>query len=163
MGWVRLLVTRAIALLDSDSVRPYIWLYYVPFLLWGVYGTFFAYPIDLVAHPMGQGVYDAWVFAPIPGTLVVMFGLYLRNGDSPLQEINRRLLRRDYLGLYLQFGGHMLMHVVLLVFVIAAVAGASWGDPVISVFLFSSYVVGTALLSAQCFRKIQRGRRFQSC
>lgn len=158
-GW-RLLLTKLLALIDSDSVRPFIWLYYLPFLLWGFYGTFAAEPIALIVKQMGQIAYDVWVVAPIPATIICLFGLWMRHGGSPAEKITHNMLRRDYLGLWMQFGGHTCMAMVLAVFEITGIAGAYWGQPVISVFLISSYSFGVFILALQCLRKLWRGRGY---
>lgn len=157
----QVILARVLALIDSDSVRPFIWLYYLPFLGWGLYGTFIAEPIALIINEMGALAYNLWVWAPIPATTVALFGLYLRHGGSAAEEINHALLRRDYLGLWMQFGGHACMGIVLMIYEVTGIAGAYWGQPVISIFLISSYLIGVMLLAAQCLRKIWRGSRYQ--
>lgn len=149
-------------LLDSDSVRPFIPAYYFPLFLWGIYGTFVAHPIALIVDQMGPLVYNVWLWLQIPATVVAMAGLALRHGGSSLAEMSNPLLFRDWLGLWMQFGGHACMHLVLLTFVITGVAGAYWGQPVFSVFAISSYVVGTAVLALQCARKLWRGFQLQA-
>jgi len=153
------LVKTFVRLLDNDSVRPFIPLYYAPFLTWGLYATFFAAPLPLIMTQMGRLPYDIWVWMTIPGTLVCLAGMWLRNGGGPATLITEPLLRRDYLGLWMQFGGHACMAIVLLIYEITGIAGATWGDPVISLFLISSYAVGVPLLAAQCLRKLWRGRQ----
>jgi hypothetical protein len=108
---------------------------------------------------MGQTTYNAWVWMPIPATLSAMAGLALRHGGSALDEMSTPLLFRDWMGLFMQCAGHAAMFPVLLVFEITGVAGSYWGQPVISVFLISSYTIGVALLALQCGRKIWRGRQ----
>lgn len=144
-------------LVDGDSVRPFIPLYYTPFLLWGVYGTFFASPITLIVDQMSQAAYDAWVWMPIPATTAALAGLAMRHGGAALNAMSTPLLFRDWMGLYLQLAGHACMFLVLLTFEITSISGAYWGQPVISVFLISSYTIGVLLLAMQCARKIQRG------
>lgn len=154
---IRAALARFWELVDSDSVRPFIWLYYLPFLIWGFYGSLFAYPIDLISDVMDGWMYDLWVWMPIPATTAAMLGLWLRKGDVPVEDINATFLRQDWLGLRLQFGGHACMFAVLLVYEVTAIAAMKWGDPTISVFLISSYTIGCFLLALQCLRKMVRG------
>lgn len=150
---------RILRFLVSDSVRNFVWLYYIFFLMWGIYGSFFAHPIGLIVEPMGQLAYNLWVWAPIPATLVSLGGLALRHGGSPADEIRGPLLRADFLGLWMQVGGHTCMFIVLLVFEVTGIIGAYWGQPVISIFLLGAYTIGVAVLAFQCMYKLYRGRR----
>jgi hypothetical protein len=145
-------------LLASDSVRTFIWICYGCFFVWGVYGSFFAYPIDLIADPMGQLVYNVWMWTPLVATLVALGGLVLRHGGSPADEIKPPLLRMDFLGLWMQVGGHAAMTVVLAVYIGTAFYGAESGQPIISAICFVAYLVGAAFLTAQCLYKISLGR-----
>jgi hypothetical protein len=148
-------------LLASDSVRDYVRPYYIPFLIWGVYGSFYAYPIQIIVDVVGRDGYDLWVWAPIPATIVAMTGLALRHGGSPAEQIGGGMLKRDYVGLYMQIGGHLCMHIVLWVYVITGFIGSTWGQPVISVILLTAYIFGTGLLAAQCCYKVHRGHQLQ--
>lgn len=158
---VRKFWTQFWALIDSDSVRNFIYFYYLPFLLWGWYGSFIAFPIALIVDVMGQFAYNLWVWTPIPATICCLVGLWLRHGGSAMEDIDHALLRRDYLGLWMQFGGHACMFFVLLVFEITGSIGAYWGQPVISLFLISSYTLGVCVLALQCLRKLWRGRQYE--
>lgn len=147
--------------LASDSVRDFIWFYYLPLFLWGWYGTLVAEPIPLIIDPMGPNVYAVWVSIPIFSTTMALYGLYLRHGGSPAADINHRLLKRDWRGLWLQVGGHLLSFWMFLVYEITGFWGMYWGQPVISLFALSSYTIGTFLLTLQCLYKIHVGRRYQ--
>ena len=144
-------------LVDSDSVRPFIWLYYIPLMLWGVYATFVADPIPMLLSAMGPMLYEVWSITPILGTGAAMLGLWLRHGGSSFIDIHPPLLRRDWLGLWLQLGGHLSMCMVLLALEVSFISEAYWGQPIISAFALSSYCIGTFLLSLQCGRKLWRG------
>lgn len=148
-------------LLRTDSVRPYVYPYYVPFFIWGVYGSFFCYPIKIIVDVIGQLGYNLWVWTPIPATAIAMGGLILRHGGSPADELKGGMLKRDYLGLRMQLGGHVCMHVVLWVFCVTGMMGATWGQPVISVIILWAFVFGSGLLAAQCQYKLVLGRRLQ--
>lgn len=150
---------RLRALLASDSVRNFIWLYYACFIAWGVYGSFFAYPIDLIVKPMGQLVYNVWVWMPLIAAPVALIGLALRHGGSPADEIKGALLRRDFLGLWMQTGGHACMAVVLAVYIGTAFYYAEPGQPIISAILLVAYLVGVSFLAAQCVYKVYLGRQ----
>jgi len=136
-------------------------MYYLPFLAWGIYGTFFAYPISIIVDQIGQQAYNFWVWAVTPGTLGAMAGLALRHGGAPSDTITGPLLRLDYLGLRMQFGGHTFMGIILIIYEVTGIRGAYWGQPVISLFLIFAYSLGVPLLAAQCARKMWLGRRGQ--
>jgi hypothetical protein len=64
------------------------------------------------------------------------------------------------------------MCVLLILFEISAVSGAItyWqsegvyaGMTILIAFLLSSYMFGTAILSLQCLRKIQKGEQLKRC
>lgn len=154
----RRLRDRLKALMASDSVRNFIWIFYLPMFAWGWYGSVFAYPINLIYDTMGQAIYDVWVWTPIPATGCALVGLVLRHGGSPADQIQGRLLRQDFLGLWMQFGGHACMFVIFSVYEVTGVLGAYWGQPIISVFGFSSYTLGVFILAVQCLYKIRLGR-----
>lgn len=150
--------SRLLALLASDSVRQFIWLYYVCFLAWSIYGSFFAYPIVLIVDQMGQEVYDVWVWTPLVAAPVALAGLALRHGGSPADDIKGPLLRADFLGLWMQVGGHGCMFMVLAVYIGTAFYGAERGQPIISAICFLAYLIGVGFLTAQCIYKIRLGR-----
>lgn len=151
---------RILSFIISDSVRNFIWIYYFAFFWWGFYGSVFAHPINLIVEPMGQFWYNVWVWTPIPATIIALGGLALRHGGSPADEITGPFQKRaDFLGLWMQVGGHVCMFIVLLVFEITGIAGMYWGQPVFSVFLLAPYCLGVAVLAFQCVYKLHRGRR----
>lgn len=150
------------ALLASDSVRNFIWIFYIGFFAWGLWGTFWAYPIDLVVDPMGINVYDAWVWMPLGAMPTALLGLIMRHGGGPAANIHEPLLRRDFMGLWMQVGGHGCMAVVLAVYVGTGIYGADPHQPIISVFVFIPYLVSVLLLMAQCLYKIGLGRAEQA-
>jgi hypothetical protein len=149
---------RVRSVLASDSVRNFIWIFYIGFLAWGLWGTFWAYPIDLIVKPMGQLVYNAWVWMPLLAMPTALGGLVLRHGGSPADEINGNLLRRDFLGLWMQVGGHVCMVVTLSVYIAAAIYGSEHRQPLISVFVFVPYLLSVVILAAQCVYKIRLGK-----
>ncbi len=144
-------------LLKSDSVRNLIWVYYFWFIVGSIHLTFFSYPIKLIAEPMSQGVYNAWAWAPLFAAPVALGGLALRHGGSPADEIHGRLLRQDFLGLWMQIGGHAAMSIVLAVFIGTALYGADPGQPTPSAYWLCAYFMGCAFLTAQCVYKVLRG------
>lgn len=158
---MRKILAKFWALLDSDSVRPFIFLYYIPLLLWGVYAILWADHIPFLDPILRGWLYTLWVWVPVPGTLSAMVGLALRHGDTSILDIRSPLLRRDFLGLCLQASGHASMFLVLLAFEVGTVTGAYWGQPVLSAFALSSYVMGTAILTMQCLRKLWRGEQLK--
>ena len=144
-------------LLRSDSVRNFIWLYYFWFIAASIHLTFFAYPVKLIVEPMGQLVYNAWAWMPLVAAPVALGGLALRHGGSPADAIHGQLLRRDFLGLWMQVGGHACMTVVLAVFIGTGWYGKEPGQPVPSVFWLCAYLMGVGFLTAQCIDKIGLG------
>jgi hypothetical protein len=156
-------------LVDSDSVRPFIWLYYIPLLAFSAVAVVVAVILSLAAiQPDTLGV--LWIWVQIPATTSAMIGLSLRHGGTPVDEMSNPLLFRDWMGLFMQFGGHACMAVVLLAFELVAgsvvalgptgVPGGAlvWWIILFAMFAISSYVIGCALLSLQVARKIKRGR-----
>lgn len=150
------------AILANDSVRNLIWLYYFWFIAWSVYGSFKAYPIARIADPMGIAIYDLWVWSPLVAGPAALIGLALRHGGSPAADIQGNLLRRDFLGLWMQVGGHAWMTLVLGVYIATAALGTNWaaGEPVPSVFWLSAFFQGAAFLCAQSVYKVGLGARW---
>lgn len=166
----RRVLQRFWALLENDSVRPYITMYYVPWLTWAILATLWFPPVTIIASPMGHAVYVAWVWMTIPGTLAPMTGLMLQAGGKPVAQMSTPLLFRDWLGLVMQAGGHACMCILLLLFEISAARGAMEymaaegvyaGLTIFVVFILSPYVLATGLLSLQCLRKMWIGEQLK--
>lgn len=138
-------------------MRLFVWPFYLGLLCWGIYGTFFSAPIPIVYPVMGNLLYSAWVWINIPGTLSVMIGLAMRHGGKPIAQMTAPMLFRDYMGLWLQLGGHMCMFFALLAYELAAVRGAYWGYAAFSIFALAPYVLGCFFLALQTARKLWRG------
>lgn len=151
-----------LALLTSDSVRSFIWLYYFWFIVGSLHLAFYAYPVPLIADPMGLHVYDAWAWMPLFACPIALGGVILRYGGSPTDEINGPPLRRDFLGLYMQIGGHGCMTVVLAIFIGTAIYGADPGQPTPSVYWLCAYLMGVMFLTAQCYYKVRLARKFRN-
>jgi hypothetical protein len=163
--WARLLT-----LLDNDSVRPFVPMYYVPWLTWAILATFWFPPVSVLETGMGHSVYVLWVWLTIPFTLAPMIGLLMRHGGTTYDEIKTPLLLSDWMGLFMQAAGHACMSVLLFLFEYAAVKGAleimstdpeTAGLILFVAFVLSSYVLGTALLSMQCLRKVHKGEQLR--
>jgi len=155
-------------LLENDSVRPFVSLYYIPWLVWAILAVFWFPPVTLIESAMGHQVYVLWVWVTIPGTIAPMVGLALRRGGSSVAAMTRPLLFQDWMGLVMQATGHAVMCVLLVLFEISAVTGALdykvtqglyAGMTILCAFLLSSYMFGTALLSMQCLRKMWKGEQ----
>lgn len=155
-------------LLENDSVRPFVSMYYAPWLVWAVLAVFWFPPVTIIETVMGHQVYVAWVWLAIPGTLAPMIGMALRHGGSAYEDMTRPLLFADWMGLWMQATGHAVMCVLLVLFEYSAITGALdykatqglyAGMTILVAFLLSSYMLGTALLSAQCLRKIWKGEQ----
>src|ERR1700754_3904479 len=106
MGRARAIWAAFWELVDSDSVRPFIWLYYIPLLLWGIYAVGWAEPIPTLQPIIGGWIYEVWEWMPIPGTLACMVGLGIRHGGTAVSQMSAPLLFRDWLGLWLQATSH---------------------------------------------------------
>ena len=145
----------------DDSVRGFVWIFYISFFVWGAWGTFYAYPVDLIVRPMGVAVYDAWVWMPLLSMPTALGGLVLRHGGSPAEDIKGPLLRRDFLGLWMQVGGHGAMAITLAVYIGAAIIGAEHRQPIVSVFVFVPYLISVVILGWQCIYKIKLGKAFR--
>lgn len=147
---LRLLAAKVKAALwkaiTTDRVRPFVWLYYVALLAWGIYGTFFAAPATYVLPVMGQRVYDAWVWLQIVATTIVMCGLWIEDTATSI-----RLVRA---AIHLQAGGHGCMFWVLLAYEVSAIHATAWGEGTYSIFVISPYVIGCLLLTLQGIVKI---------
>lgn len=156
-------------LIESDSVRPFISLYYTPWLAWAILATFWFPPVSIIQESMGHAGYVGWVWATIPATLVPMIGLAMRHGGSSVEDMTTPLLVRDWFGLFLQWGGHACACVLLVLFEISAVMGALnyegpspyAGMTIFVAFLLSAYTLGTGLLSVQCLRKIWKAEELK--
>ena len=158
-------------LIDSDSVRPFEFVYYVPLLAFGVVAIAAAVVLSFEGFP-SAALAILWVWVQVPATLSAMVGLYLRGGGTPVAQMSALLLFRDWLGLGMQLGGHVCMVAVLLAFELVAGSIVALGPAGIAVgvlgvliwwiILFamaaiSSYVIGCTLLALQVVRKIWRG------
>jgi hypothetical protein len=167
---LRSAAARFWSLVDSDSVRPFVSMYYIPWLLWALLATFLFPPVAIIETTMGHTVYVAWTWIAIPGTLASMAGLAMRHGGGDIHDMTTPLLLRDFMGLVLQATGHAVMCILLLLFEICAVAGVIdykatqgvyAGMTILVAFLLSSYMVGTALLSLNSLRKLYKGEQFK--
>lgn len=140
--------------ITTDRVRPFVWLYYIALLAWGIYGTFFAAPATYVLPVMGHLVYDAWVWLQVVATTIVMFGLWIEDTAESI-----RLIRA---AIHLQTGGHACMFFVLLAYEVSAVNATAWGEGTYSIFVISPYVIGCLLLAAQGIVKIVAPEQIRS-
>lgn len=146
-------------MLMSDSVRNFIWVYYLWFILGSLDLTFYSYPINLIVEPMGQLVYDAWAWMPLIAAPIAMAGLWLRHGGSPADEITGFEKRLDFLGLWMQIGGHATMSLVLAVFIGTAWYGRAPHQPIPSAYWLSAYFMGVTFLAVQCYYKVHLGKK----
>lgn len=156
---VRRVVARFWALLDSETVRLFVWPYYISLLAWALYGTFFSAPVQIVDPVMGHLFYNLWLWVQIPGTLFVMVGLAIRHGGKSIAEMTTPMLLSDYIGLWMQLGGHLCMFFVLLAFEVAGITGAYWGQAVFSLYAIAPYTLGCLMLTLQTARKLWHGER----
>lgn len=149
---VRRALVRFWALIDSESVRAFVVPYYLAFLTWGIYGSFFAAPITIVEPVMGHWVYDLWIWSCIAGPAAVMLGL-------AMGPVAGRLGRREdaaYAGLWTQALGNAGVGLVLLAFEFSGIVGAYWGQAAFSLFIIPPYILGCFTLTLQALRKLWR-------
>lgn len=151
--------------LETDSVRKWVPPYCTIWLTWAVLATIVFPPVPIIVEQMTTGAYWAWVWIAIPANVFPMIGLWMRHGGSAVQDMSDRLLFRDWMGLILQATGHAVCFVLMLMFQIAAWM-AVWNydgpQPYAGLTIFCAAMLlawtgGTAILCAQCVRKIQRG------
>jgi hypothetical protein len=142
------------SLLDSESVKLYVWPYYLALWLFGTLSVFapamgMARPKTVVELVMGNPFYQAWVWVMILGTTQVMVGLVWSN---------------KYTGLLLQLGGNGSAALVLFAYEIAAYS--VWGYAAFSFYVIGPYVLGCVFLSLTALRKlylVERTRTGEPC
>ncbi|GAA2436236.1 hypothetical protein [Mycolicibacterium llatzerense] len=156
MTGVRRVARQFWTLLDSENVRLFVWPYYLSLLAWGIYAAAWADAITIVEPEMGHITYVAWIWAHLIGTVSVMTGLVLREGGKTLNEMTAVSLFRDWMGLWLQLGGHVCMGLVLILYETSGIRGAYFGQGVYSLFLVPPYIIGCTFLSLQTGRKLWR-------
>jgi hypothetical protein len=138
-------------------------MYYIPLLAWGIYATVWL-PMNMVEPIFGHYFADAWAWIQIPATTAAMGGMWLRHGGQPISQMTGIMLRQDWFGLFLQATGHFVMFNVLTASEIAAFSMHDkpwWIWLAFGTFAITSYVVGTAFLTAQCVLKIIKGWSLQ--
>lgn len=160
--------------LDNDSVRPWVPMYYIPWLCWAILATFWLPPVEIIEKGMGDVVYMIWVWLAIPATFGPIAGLKMRHGGSSLQSISKLLLLRDWMGLWFQASGHALSCILLIMLEISAWVGVyNYSGPssyagftVFAAVMLLPWTSGTAMLCLQCLRKMQKGlaleKRYQA-
>lgn len=158
---VKAVILRAVY---TEQVRPFVWLYYIPLWLWGLFGTLYAAPPTYVKPIMGQMVYNFWIWLCLLGTTVVMFGMRLEDkakvnaAECEPVVLGDLVVLRDKLSrtsIRLQTGGHAAMFCVLLASEVSAIASLPWnGGVTFSIFVILPYVIGCLLLTVQGVAKI---------
>lgn len=149
------------ALLDSESVRLFVWPYYLALLGYGFWAVCHKWPYNVVEPVMGPEIYHAWASMHIPGTLFVLIGLLIRYHRYSISKMGKFLLFLDYLGLHMQRGGHACMAIILGMFETSMIIGYTNGIIIQTyvMFLVAPYVLGCVFLTAQVHRKIVLGER----
>jgi hypothetical protein len=159
---LRRAVSRFWELLDSETVRLFVWPFYLALLAFGVYAVLWLNPINALSGSMGVFHYKLWVFAQIVGTGTVLSGLVMRHGGKSLTQMTTPLLFFDWMGLVFQMFGHLCMFWVLLDFEIYAARTIVWGQDVLriyAIFALCPYVLGCVFLALQVWRKIWHGEQ----
>lgn len=132
--------------LNTDSVIPFVWVFYLWLLAFGIIAIGWLQPSGAVERQLGHTTFNAWTIMCIVGTSSVMAGLILRHGSTPLEDMTGRQLFNDWLGLWMQWGGHAAMFLVLLIFELAGLSDPQQlSDPFV-LFVIAPYVQGCALL-----------------
>jgi hypothetical protein len=149
---VRKALARFWELIDSESVRAFVWPYYLAFLTWGIYGTFFAAPVTIVYPVMGPLMYNLWIWSCIAGPAAVMLGLML----GPIIGLAGHREEGVYAGLLMQVFGNAGVALVLFAFEFSGIYGAYWGLAAFSLFIIPPYVLGCVTLTLQAARKVWR-------
>jgi hypothetical protein len=151
--------------LDNDSVRAWVPPYCAVWLTWALFALSALPPISTISETMGVPGYYVWVIIAIPANLAPIIGLWMRHGGSAIKDMSNRLLFWDWMGLILQATGHLVCHVLMLMFQASAwLAAWSYDGPseyagmtVFAASMLLPWTFGTLLLCAQCVRKFQRG------
>lgn len=158
--------------LDNDSVRQWVPPYCAIWLTWGILAVFWLPPVDLIEDGMGHIAYEAWLWISIFANLGPIVGLWMREGGETVEHIMNMttpFLLKDWMGLSFQAGGHAIASLMLLQFQIAAWIGVSnytgpnayAGLTVFAACMLLPWTFGSALLSAQCCRKIQKALQLE--
>lgn len=136
------LVTQLLTALRKDTVRPYVWGYYVAILAWGIYATFLARPSTVVEPVMGLWVYTAWVWMCMVAPTSVMIGMALRTGTG------------QFVGLWMQVLGNLAVGLILFAYEYSVIVGTAWGTGAFVIFIVPPYILGCVLLTAQASVKL---------
>lgn len=166
IGWLK---AWWLETLDTDSVRKWVPPYCSIWLVLALLQTFLFPPVPSLYEQMGPVAYWLWVWIAIPANLAPMVGLWMRHGGSDIKDMPKGLLFRDWMGLVLQATGHAVCHVLLLMFEVSAwIAVWNYDGPntyagltIWAAGMLLAWTGGTAMLCAQCIRKIQRGLRLE--
>lgn len=129
--------------LKKDTVRLYVWPYYIATLAWGIYGTFFAAPNTVVGPVMGQTVYNAWVWTCIWAPSFVMLGMVL----PKLAGCCMSRSKARWLGECMQLGGNLGVGFVLAALEYTLIVGITWGTGSPLMFFTVPYVLGCIFLA----------------
>lgn len=155
--------------LDEDSVRKWVAPYCVIWLAWATLALFVFPPVPSIHEELGAVVYWFWVGAAIPANLLPIIGLRMRHGGSALKNMSTPLLFMDWMGLVAQAVGHLVCHLLLVLFEVTAwVVAFTYKGPnayagltIFCATMLLAWTGGTLVLFAQCMRKIQRGRELE--
>lgn len=145
--------------LNSDSVIPFVWVYYIWLFTFGILATVIFDPTGVVDRQLGRATYHGWVATCVMGTASVMLGLILRHGSTSVDSMTGRQLFSDWFGLWMQWGGHAGMFLVLLAFEIAGLSDPNQRlDPFV-LFAIAPYVQGCFILWLTTSMKLTKAAR----
>lgn len=133
----------------TKSVEPFVWIYYLSLLTWGIYSTLWPHADTFVALGLGK-FYGPWCWIQIPATLMVMAGLLLPWFDRTMIYSPERPDQ------WMQCGGHSCMFFVLLAYEVV-----EWPRRDFGFFAIAPYVLGCFFLMVMTGREAIVARRTQ--
>lgn len=145
--------------LQSDSVIPFVWVYYLWLFAFGVTAVLVLEPGGAVDRQLGRGWYTAWSWTCILGTAAVILGLVLRHGGTAVEDMTTRQKRSDWLGLWMQWSGHAGMFFALLAFETAGLSDSKQLSEPFVLFAIAPYVQGCLILWLTTSMKLLKARR----
>lgn len=159
----RHVINRFWALVDSESVKLFVWPYYAAMLAWGIYGTFLAAPIEVVDPVMGHWIYNLWVWLCIAGPVSVMIGLILGSICGHLSRRSQRCAREkgEYVGLWMQLGGNVCAGFILSAFEFSVVTAPDPDEFGFVALILAPYILGCGFLALTVARKLWLIERLQ--
>jgi hypothetical protein len=137
------LIGQLTGAIDSESVSLFQWVYYVVFLLSGVYNLFIADTAPLTLYStMGPVSLRLWYWLNIFGSALPLIGKAVRRTNLA------------YVGMWLQLFGNLTMYLVLLAYVVATMQVESWGRGGYGAFLGVAVLLAVTLIVIRDIRRL---------